>query len=130
MTGAGDDVQYFDWVEYPHARVRVEIDKSQGRVTRFVIQLERSVAGEWSEVVRFDHEPENPMGHDITNEGLHMDIYRDGEKVRVKDNFPSVPLSDAPRYCILYIEQHANQLLRRFEQWHDLNQDPTGRRGA
>lgn len=62
MNGAGDDVQYFDRVEYPHARVRVEIDKSEGHVTRFVVQLERSIGDEWSEVVRFDHEPENPMG--------------------------------------------------------------------
>jgi hypothetical protein len=126
MTGAGDDVQYFDWVEYPHARARVEIDKSEGRVTRFVVQLERLVNNEWSEVVRFDHEPENPNGHDITEEGLHMDVYRESEKARVKDDFPPVPLSDAPRYCITYIRKNADQLLRRFEQWHDLN-DPTTR---
>jgi hypothetical protein len=124
MNGAGDDVQYFDWGEDPHARVRVEIDKSEGHVTRFVVQLERSIGGEWSEVVRFDHEPENPMGHNITKEGLHMDVYRDGEKVRVKDDFPPVPLSDAPRYCIMYIRTNADQLLQRFDQWHDLN-DPT-----
>lgn len=120
------DVQYFNWVEYPHARVRVEIDKEQGDVTRFVIQLERSIEGDWKQVVRFDHNPENPNGHDITKEGLHMDVYRNGDKARVKDDFPPVPLSDAPRYCILYVEQHADQLLRRFEQWHNLNQDPTG----
>lgn len=128
MTDA--DVQYFDWVEYPHARVRVEIDKEQGVPTRFVIQLERRVNGDWKQAVRFDHNPGNPNGHDITDEGLHMDVYRDGEKVRVKDDFPAVPLTHAPRYCILYIEQNGGQLLRRFEQWHDLNQDPTGTRNT
>lgn len=69
-----------------------EFDKSEGHVTRFVVQFERSIGDEWSEVVRFDHEPENPMGHDITEEGLHMDVYRDGDKVRVKDDFPPVYL--------------------------------------
>lgn len=101
MTDGDNSVRYFDWVEYLHARVRVE-------------------------VVRFDHDPTNPMGHDITEEGLHMDVYRDAEKVRVKDDFPSVPLTYAPRYCIAYIQHHADRLLHRFEQWHDLNQDPTG----
>lgn len=70
------------------------------------------------------------MGHDITEEGLHMDVYRDGEKVRVKDDFPPVPLTHAPRYATMYIERTADRLLRRFEQWHDLNQDPTGTRDA
>lgn len=126
MSDGENDVQYFDWVEYPHARVRVEIEKHGGVPTRFVVQLERRVDGDWFQVVRFDHDPANPMGHDITEEGLHMDIYRDAEKIRVKDDFPSVPLTYAPRYCIAYIQQHADQLLHRFEQWHDLNQDPTG----
>jgi len=119
------DVQYLDWVEYPHARLRVEIDKTAGVPTRFVVQLERRVDESWQQVVRFDHDPENPMGHDVTEEGLHMDVYRDGEKVRVKDDFPPVGLTRAPRYCIVYIGQYAETLLRRFEEWHDLNQGPT-----
>ncbi|WP_123622796.1 hypothetical protein [Halorubrum sp. CSM-61] len=123
----GDNsVEYRDWVEYPHARLRVEIVKESGVPTRFVVQLERRVDDDWRQVVRFDHDPENPMGHDITEEGLHMDVYRNGEKSRVKDDFPPVSLTRAPRYCIAYIEQHADPLLRRFETWHDLNQDPTG----
>ena len=128
MTDESSDVRYLDWVEYPHARLRVEIDKERGTPTRFVVQLERRVAGEWAAVVRFDHDPENPMGHDITEEGLHMDVYRDGEKVDVVNSFPPVRLSDAPAYCLAYLEEHAGTLLRRFEQWHDLNQGPSGGR--
>lgn len=126
MDGDGGDVRYSDWVEYPHARLRVEIDKTRGDVTRFVVQLERRVGDEWRQVVRFDHDPDNPAAHNVDEEGLHMDVYRDGEKHHIEDNFPPVPLSYAPRYCIAYIEQHAGGLLRRFEQWHDLNQDPNG----
>lgn len=61
------------------------------------------------------------MGHDVVEEGLHMDVYRDEEKARVKDDFPTVPLTEAPRYCIAYIRENADALLRRFDQWHDLN---------
>lgn len=88
MDSGDNSVRYFDWVEYPHARVRVEIEKQEGIPTRFVIQLERRIDDDWHQVVRFDHNPANPMGHDLTEEGLHMDIYYDGEKVRVKDDFP------------------------------------------
>lgn len=56
------------------------------------------------------------MGHDITEEGLHMDVYRDGEKTRVKDEVPPVELTYAPRYRIAYIGRHADTLLRRFEK--------------
>jgi hypothetical protein len=121
-----DGVQYFEWVEYPNARLRVEIETQDGTPTRFVIQLEARIDGGWRQVARFDHDAENPMGHDITEEGLHMDIYREGERVRVKDDFPPVDLIRAPRYCIAYIREHAETLLRRFEQWHDHDQDPSG----
>jgi hypothetical protein len=56
--------------------------------------LERRVDDGWHEVVRFDHNPENLMGHDITEEGLHMDVYKFGEKARVKDDFPPVNLTE------------------------------------
>lgn len=66
--------------------------KEAGAPKRFVVQLERRIDDDWWEVVRFDHDPENPMGHDITQEGLHMDVYKFGEKARVKDDFPPVRL--------------------------------------
>jgi hypothetical protein len=55
-----------------------------------------------------------------------MDVYRKGEKARAKDDFPTVPLTEAPRYCITYARRHADTLLQRFDQWHDLT-PPTDR---
>ena len=46
-----------------------------------MVQLEYWTDGAWQEVVRYDRDPESEMGHDVTEEGLHMDVYRDGEKV-------------------------------------------------
>ncbi|WP_228842366.1 DUF7718 family protein [Halococcus agarilyticus] len=87
------------------------------------MQLEYRIEDEWEPVVRFDHNPEGTYGHDVTEEGLHMDVYRNGEQVRVKQDFPTVPLSAAPRYCKTYIENNADPLLRRFETWHNLVTD-------
>lgn len=114
------DVDYFDWIEYPNARLRVVIDHERGMPTLFVVQLEYQSEGEWGPVVRFDHNSVTQFGHDITEEGLHMDIYRDGKKYRVKTDFPTVPLSDAAKYAESHIRGQADQLLRRYEQWHNL----------
>ena len=121
MVGVSEhDVDYTDWIEYPNARLRVVIDIEHGMPTLFIVQLEYQVNGEWEPVVRFDHNSVNQFGHDIAEEGLHMDIYRDGENRYVKTNFPAVPLSDAPKYAESHIRGQADQLLRRYEKWHNL----------
>lgn len=58
-------------------RRRVGFDIKRGNVTRFVAQLEYFLDGEWHEVVRFDHDPASAHGHDVTTDGVHMDVYRD-----------------------------------------------------
>lgn len=115
------DTEYEEWLEYPHARLRFELDTDQGKVRQFVVQLEYCLDDEWEPVVRFDHDPQAEQGHDIREEGVHLDVYRDGEKYRVERGFPPVPLSHAPRYRKSYVEDHAGRLLERFEEWHDLN---------
>lgn len=104
------------------AQIRAGLSTDQGDVTRFFIQLEYWLDREWLEVVRFDHNPDTEFGHDITEDGLHMDIYRNGEKCRLKEDFPPVELNRAPRYCTTYIREHADRLIRRFEQWHNVNE--------
>lgn len=104
-------------------QVRTGFSTDRGDVTRFFVQLEYWLDGEWHQVVRFDHDPASRFGHDVTEEGLHMDVYRDGEKYHVVADFPTVELNRAPRYCTAYIREHADRLLRRFERWHNVN-DP------
>lgn len=77
--------------------------------------------GEWLEVVRSDHDPASDGGHDITEDGLHMDVFRDGQKYRVEADFPPVELNRAPRYCSAYVREHADRLIRRFERWHNVS---------
>lgn len=104
------------------AQIRAGLSTDSGDVTRFLVQLEYWLDGEWLEVVRFDHNPNTGFGHDITEDGLHMDIYRDDQKYRMKDDFPPVELNRAPRYCTTYIREHADRLIRRFERWHNVNE--------
>lgn len=74
----------------------------------------------WEPVARFDHNASPGSGHDIRDEGLHLDVYRNGEKDKVMTDFPKVPLSEAPDFCEQYLENHAERYLAWFERDHGL----------
>lgn len=119
----------FKWVEWPYARIRRELDTEEGLVTRFVFQLEYNVKAtpdglaphDWREVARFDHDVDGQ--HNVAVEGLHLDIYRDGEKYMQTWSFPTVPLDQAPDFCQRYLQQNADYFLDQFERWHDLGRE-------
>lgn len=117
------------WIEWPRVRIRSEIyTDSGGKVSKFVIQLEYNVNAQydgrgeddWRQVARFDHQPDHDRGHDIQEERLHMDIYRDGEKAEIKRGFPPVTVNEAPALCEQTLQQNADELVERFERWHGI----------
>lgn len=79
----------------PGVRLAVRFDTETGRISRFVTQLQwfqwtNWDSGVWKTLAQIDHEPGNPMGHDLYDEGLHIDIYyRDGGKTTIKPRQPS-----------------------------------------
>lgn len=112
---------YFTWIEYPRLRIRTEFAKHRGDVTRFVVQLEYNArpdvleADDWRQVARFDHDPAAPNGHDVTEEGLHMDVYSDGEKVAVARDFPEISPNGAIDFCEEFLYEQRDELLARFD---------------
>lgn len=112
------------WVTWPTARIRRELDVSRGVPIRFVYQLEYDLEAtsdgrpphDWRTVARFDHATDGH--HDVREEGLHLDVYRDGEKYRTTYDFPDVRIGYAPTFCERYLLENAETLLERFEQWH------------
>ncbi|MFB6143012.1 MAG: hypothetical protein ABEJ30_06685 [Halorientalis sp.] len=72
-------------------RIQQAYSHEKGDVTRFVVQLEYRVDDSWCEVVRYDHDPASEHAHDVEEEGLHMDIYRGGEKHRTEFVAPPMP---------------------------------------
>ena len=87
---------------------------------RFVVQLEYRLDDDWVEIIRFDHDPENDHTHDVTEEGVHIDVYRDGEKVRSEEVFPPMPASAALTFAEEHLNQHAERYINRFEEWHGI----------
>ena len=81
-------------------RRRTGIDVDQGELIRFVVQLEYlldPISNEWATVVRYDHDSlgSDEATHDVTEDGVHIDIYRDGEKVDTNELTPPVTVKKA-----------------------------------
>lgn len=99
-------------------QVRTGFTTDRGDVVRFVVQLEYWMDGDWWEVVRYDHDRATPAGHDVTVEGLHRDVYREGEKVRTEAVSPPIPADDAFDLAEDDLRENAQLLIERFETWH------------
>lgn len=104
-------------------RQRVGLDVVQGTVTRFVVQLEYHHDGEWHTVVRYDHDgtDESEHAHDVTTEGLHIDIYQDDEKTVTEFIAPPIPAGDALDRAEEHLSENLERFIERYEQWHGIN---------
>jgi hypothetical protein len=107
-------------------QIRVGIDTERGDVTRFLIQLEYRRSGEWDTVVRLDHDSEgsDEATHDVTEEGLHVDVYRDGEKVRVEEASGPLPANEALNAAEEHLRENLQRYINRYEQWHGISSGP------
>jgi len=106
-------------------RRRLGIDVDRGVVTRFVLQLEYLIdplADEWETVVRYDHDAKGSpeATHDVTEDGLHIDVYRDGEKVDSHELTPPKPANEALDIAEEHLAEHLVGYVRRFERWHGI----------
>lgn len=113
------DREFTTPLDYP-ARRRIGYTHDAGEVTRFVVQLEYRREDGWTEIVRFDHDPEGEQGHDVSVEGVHMDVYRDGRKIRSPEIFPPMPANDALTSAEEHLTQHGKRYIKRFEEWHGI----------
>ena len=93
----------------------------RGTVTKFMVQLEYWLEGDWRDVVRYDHDRDAPGGHDITEEGLHRDIYRDREKIDSHELTPPLPANDTLNAAEEHLTEHLQGDMRRFEEWYGIN---------
>lgn len=101
-------------------RERVGRDTDGSEVTRFVVQLEYHHDGEWQTVVRYDHDPRSEFGHNVEQEGLHIDIYRNDEKYRTEFVTPPLPAGVALDHAEDHLAKNLERFIERFEQWHGI----------
>lgn len=109
-------------------QVGVGLNKSGGDVTAFLVQLQYAkqyLPIQWTQIARFDHNPSNPSGHDIFDEGLHIDIVRKhGRDIKIMPAISHLPrnLSVVIDGCINYFDNNA----KWFKDIYDGSQSPSG----
>lgn len=109
-------------------RRRLGTDVDRGTVTRFVVQLEYLVdpiIHAWEPIVRYDHDAEGSpeATHDVTEDGLHIDVYRDGNKVDSHELTPPKPANEALAVAEEHLAEHLEGYVNRFERWHGIKRD-------
>lgn len=114
---------YSTLIHWPIVRRRTCIETADGNVSAFYVQLEMNLSpskdseSEWTDIACFDHQPERERGHDVTREGLHLDIYHPNGPDRMITDFCGVDLNHAPRFCELYFEGNYRELCRQYADW-------------
>jgi len=103
-------------------QLRLGFSKDRGTVTKFMVQLEYWLDGEWQTVVRYDHDHAAEGGHDVTEEGLHRDIYREGAKIRSEEVTGPLPANKAFEYAEEDLKERVERYVRRFEKWHGVKE--------
>ena len=101
-------------------RRRVGYSHKRGSVTRFVVQLEYRHDEAWRPVVRYDHDPASKHGHDVTADGLHLDVFRNGRKYRTDYIMPVGSADIGLDIAEAHLAENVQRFIRRFEQWHEI----------
>lgn len=120
--------EWTDDIELGKTRMRFGLTVDRGTPTRFLVQLEYLVPGEWIReewqsgdwrtVARFDHEAMGPAYRNVELVGLHMDVYDpDGRQRLKKTDFPPRPANEALPAAERYLREEHDRLVRRFERW-------------
>lgn len=104
-------------------RQRVGLDIDRGVVERFVVQLEYRHDDEWHPVVRYDHDgtDESAHAHDVSDDGLHIDIYRDDSKVATEFIAPPRPAGEAIDHAEEHLSENLERFVERYETWHGID---------
>lgn len=84
------------------------------------MQLEYRLADDWVEIVRSDHDEASTHRHDVTEDGVHPDVFRDGAEVRSAEIFPPMPPNEALTFVEDRIAEHGERYVKRFEARHGI----------
>jgi hypothetical protein len=115
--------EYVAMLHGPIVRRRSIIEVEQGEISAFCVQLEFNhspavdQSHDWRYIARFDHKPENMEGHDIREEGLHMDLHHPKQHDRTYTGFPPVPLEDAPGFAADHFDERYLEICERYLEW-------------
>jgi hypothetical protein len=107
-------------VSHPDGELQYGVETWRGEVEEWVAQLYCWTDDGRHLVAQSDHNPHMPMGHDVTAEGIHLDIFGpDGEKVERLSGPLKGPMAPevALNYAKDYLTHRNEQIIQRYKAW-------------
>ena len=110
--------------------VAVGFDRSGGYIPRFLVQLHYTTGRdpiEWTAIARMDHNELSPTGHDVYQDGVHIDIVRrTSAEVTRRPQQPPLPPNRGRviRTCSEYLAQNADWFVDVYEERQGPNNPP------
>jgi len=106
----------------PDCHITVGFDQQQQHIPRFIVQLHYRVAAapaDWVEITRMDHNETSITGHDVYQEGLHVDVHREtSPTVHLQVRHGPLPRNTGSviRGCGQYLRQEATYFIDVYEE--------------
>jgi len=113
----------------PDCQLTVGFDSHRGHVPRFLVQLHYQAPGTdwWETIARIDHNKTSLLGHDVYQEGLHVDVERrTDEEVHLELLHGSLAPNPGAvmRDCVDYFKREADYFIDVFEERRTPGQPP------
>jgi hypothetical protein len=117
----------YDVAKHVHAgrtdcHLTVGFDRERSHIPRFLVQLHHQTATDpiqWDPIARMDHNETSSMGHDVYQEGLHVDVARRSTRtVHLGVSHPPLPANRGyvVRGCVDYFRQETNYFITVYEE--------------
>lgn len=128
---SGYDVSKDVPVSRGDCHITVGFDKQKTHIPRFLVRLHYATSflpARWTEIARFDHNETAATGHNVYQQGLHIDVKRkSGQGVTLYPSHGKLNRNRGAviRACVDYFDREANYFVDIFKG----NQSPTGAPG-
>ena len=106
----------------PDCHITVGFDRERGDIPRFLVQLHyqaETAPVRWTELARMDHNETDPLGHDVYQEGLHVDVARrSADTVHLEVRHAPLPANRGRvvRRCAFYFRREAAYFVDVYEE--------------
>ena len=118
----GYDVAYHVLGGRSDCHLTIGFDRQQGHVPRFLVTLHYQASTApvvWGAIARMDHNETSTQGHDVYQDGLHVDVARHASRpVHLQVQHPPLPSSRGVviQSCKEYLKTHAGYFIDVYEE--------------
>jgi len=118
----GYDVAYHVLGGRSDCHLTIGFDRQQGHVPRFLVTLHYQASTDpvvWGAIARMDHNETSTQGHDVYQEGLHVDVARHASRpVHLQVRYAALPSNPGVvvRGCVEYLIRDADYFIDVYEE--------------